>query len=178
MDASPELYWDKKTVGDSDAALEAQEDRNRRAGCQIHNRCTQPPYEQKNTWECDEFPFKTVEPNELTHTPAINRCVPRMQNKCECRCYHDPMDPKLRFQACILTLLFTGKNDLLQDFYKSQGDWSNGGGLQNKDNWFKLAFQNYGGITYCEDASNKCVNGMSAHGIRHSHQVTTSLMWT
>ena len=76
----------------------------------------------------------------------------------------------------MLTLLLTGKNDLLQDFYKSQGDWANGGGLQNKDNWFKLAFQNYGGITYCEDASKKCVNGMLAHDIRCLHPVTTLLI--
>ena len=65
----------------------------------------------------------------------------------------------------MLTLLLTGKNDLLQDFYKSQGDWANGGGLQN-----------YGGITYCEDASKKCVNGMLAHDIRCLHPVTTLLI--
>jgi hypothetical protein len=72
------------TVGDSAAALAVTEDRNRRAGCQINNRCHSPPYEKPRAWECDEFPFKTVQPNKMTNTPAINRCVPLEQNKCKC----------------------------------------------------------------------------------------------
>ena len=85
MDFPSEMYWDKMTDGNSPEALEVAEARRREAGCQIGNRCTKPPYEEKRSWECDEFPFKTTDRGRLMHkdTLPINRCVPRMQNKCE-----------------------------------------------------------------------------------------------
>ena len=46
------------------------------------------------------------------------------------------------------------KIDVLKDFYKSPD------GRNGEEGWFKLSFQNYAGITYCEDAAKKCVNGM------------------
>jgi len=51
-------------------------------------------------------------------------------------------------------LLATVKIDVLKDFYKSPD------GRNGEEGWFKLSFQNYAGITYCEDAAKKCVNGM------------------
>lgn len=81
----------------------------------------------------------------------------------------EPTHPKLSLGFWSLTPLATGENNLLQDFYKSQGDWASGGGLHNKDNWFKLTFQNYAGITYCEDASNKCVNGIFTYRNKCMH---------
>ncbi|GAB7327510.1 hypothetical protein MBLNU13_g11379t1 [Cladosporium sp. NU13] len=57
MQFPSEMYWDKRTDGDSPEALEVAEARRREAGCQIGNRCTKPPYQNKRTWECDEFPF-------------------------------------------------------------------------------------------------------------------------
>lgn len=85
MQFPSEMYWDKLTDGDSPEALEVAEARRREAGCQIGNRCTKSPYENKRAWECDEFPFKTTDRGRLMHkdTLPINRCVPRMQNKCE-----------------------------------------------------------------------------------------------
>lgn len=65
--------------------------------------------------------------------------------------------------------------DLLQDFYKSKGDFKNDGGLHGDEGSFKLAFQNYAGIEHCEDTSKKCVNGMSARGISCSCYATALL---
>lgn len=85
MEFPSAMYYDKKTAGDSSEALEVAEARRREAGCQIGNRCTEAPYESKNAWECDEFPFKTTDRDRLAHrdTLPINRCVPRKQNKCK-----------------------------------------------------------------------------------------------
>jgi hypothetical protein len=66
--------------------------------------------------------------------------------------------------------------DLLQDFYKSQGDYESTGGLHGEEGWFKLVFQNYAGIEYCADTSKKCVNGKSAYEISCSHYVMALLM--
>ncbi|GAB7327513.1 hypothetical protein MBLNU13_g11380t1 [Cladosporium sp. NU13] len=46
----------------------------------------------------------------------------------------------------------------LQDFQNSEGDFKNAGGLHGEEGSFKLAFQNYAGIAYCEDTSKKRVN--------------------
>jgi hypothetical protein len=85
MEFPSKMYYDKKTAGDSPEALAIAETRRSAAGCQIGNRCTKSPYEKKGAWECDEFPFKTTDRNRMMHrdTLPINRCVPRMQNKCE-----------------------------------------------------------------------------------------------
>ena len=81
------------------------------------------------------------------------------------------MDAALKGQSGVLFSKESGNAPakLLKDFYKSQGDWASGGGLHNKDNWFKLTFQNYAGITYCEDASNKCVNGIFTYRNKCMH---------
>jgi hypothetical protein len=85
MEFPSKMYYDKKTAGDSPEALAIAETRRSAAGCQIGNRCTKSPYEKKGAWECDEFPFKTTDRSRMMHrdTLPINRCVPRMQNKCE-----------------------------------------------------------------------------------------------
>jgi len=66
--------------------------------------------------------------------------------------------------------------DLLQDFYKSQGDYASTGGLHGEEGWFKLVFQNYAGIDYCADTSKKCVNGKLGRGISCLHYAMALLM--
>lgn len=67
--------------------------------------------------------------------------------------------------------------DLLQFFYKSKGDYKNNGGFHGDVGPFKLAFQNYAGITYCEDTSKKCDNGMCTPVIICTPYAMASLTW-
>lgn len=70
-----------------------------------------------------------------------------------------------------LTLLTIVQGNVLEQFYGSTGsNYKNGGGMQKQEGWFKLAFQGYAGISYCEDASTRdCTNGMSTHELHRLH---------
>lgn len=173
MEFPSAMYWDKRTDGDSPEALEVAEARRRVAGCQVNSRCTKPPYEEKKAWECDEFPLKTTDRNRMMHrdTLPINRCVPLKQSTGQSS--HNLPQLKL----CVSTnMMASGKLNLLQDFYKSREDYGKSGGLHDQEGWFKLAFQNFAGIEYCEDASKKCVHGILARGISCSHHAMALLM--
>jgi hypothetical protein len=72
--------------------------------------------------------------------------------------------------ASVLTQLTTGQGQVLGQFYNSQGIWAQGG-LHKTENWFKLAFQDYSGISYCVDASIRdCTNGMMTLAISDLYQ--------
>ena len=84
MNLPSAMWWDKRTSEEGPEALAVAEARSKAAGCQINNRCSKPPYEK--VWECDEFPFKTTDPARMMQPAGavpINRCVPRIQNKCK-----------------------------------------------------------------------------------------------
>lgn len=154
-----EMYWDKKTSGRSKEAVSLGKKRSAEAGCTSNNRCSEPPYEEKYAFECDEFPFKSTDPSRAMSKkiPAINRCVPSRHNKCK-------SDHNLTQLGCalILTLLTIVQGNALKQFYESTGPlYKNGGGLHKQEGWYNLAFQGYAGINYCEDASTRdCKNGM------------------
>jgi hypothetical protein len=79
------MYWDKRDRKDPDDLAELNS-RSKSAGCGSNNRCGKPPYSGKN-YDCDEFPFKSIDQDRLEHAhiPSINRCVPQRQNKCKSR---------------------------------------------------------------------------------------------
>lgn len=74
------MFWDKKTAGQSQPSKSTARQRGSEAGCVRSggNRCS-----VKKTGiagqECDEFPFKSVEP--VAKFEPFNRCVPKEQNK-------------------------------------------------------------------------------------------------
>ncbi|KAM0712884.1 hypothetical protein Q7P35_000334 [Cladosporium inversicolor] len=104
---------------------------------------TSYPPNEKGEWQCDEFPFKSTDPSRMMskRIPSINRCVPARQNRLQ--------------------------GNILKQFYGSTGsNYKNGGGMQNQEGWFKLAFQGYAGISYCEDASTRdCTNDGNIHDV-------------
>lgn len=152
------MFWDKKAARGSPNGSKVGSDRSANAGCDGKSRCKKAPY--GSGWQCDEFPFKSVEPDKSGRVTPFNRCVPKSHNTGEF--YYSIIDLSNTY---ILTLLSVGQGNVLKQFYYSQGsEYKNGGGLHDTPNWYKLAFQNYAGISYCEDASIRdCKNGMLTH---------------
>lgn len=170
-----QMYWDKKTSAGSPDSAAAGKKRRELAGCGSNNRCSKPPYGKG--FDCDEFPFKSIDPGRLMHTsiPSINRCVPSRSNKRK----SSPNLTRLE-GTLILTLLHTVQGNALRQFYRSEGPlYTKGGGLDNQEGWYTLAFQGYAGISYCEDASTRnCNNGMLNHKIGRLHRIITLLTCT
>lgn len=136
------MFWDMKAAGKPGRTVAGQ--RGREAGCirTNGNRCSQKYYGQMH-YECDEFPFKSVEP--VAANPPFNRCVPKEQNR---RMYMFLGIPSL---ALIRESIVQGQ--WLKKIYYDQV-----AGLGKKVGWFQIAFENFGGVKYC-DRSTGCMNG-------------------
>ncbi|KKA23184.1 hypothetical protein T310_2777 [Rasamsonia emersonii CBS 393.64] len=116
------LEWDKP----SDSTKQA---RSNAAGCGNNNRCSKAPY--GSTFECDEFPYKSTK--NADHNVAVNRCVPKDQNR--------------------------RQGALLKNFYYSQGRFSSVG-LGGRPGHFQISFSNVGHLQYCKSATGTpdCTN--------------------
>lgn len=128
------MYWDQAAAGDAPDEKKKGAERSRKAGCGGRNRCSKPPY-PKRQYQCDEFPFKSVLEDAGVDPGPVNRCVETSQNG---------------HQGTMLSNLF----------YSKGPDYRNGGGLHGNVGWFKISFQNFNGIQYCEPANIRdCTNG-------------------
>lgn len=76
------MFWDKVTSGKTDAAKAARRTRSGKAGCGGANRCSKVPFEASKAYQCDEFPFASVDPQYILPNRPINRCVETAQNTC------------------------------------------------------------------------------------------------
>lgn len=117
-------YYDKKGQTSEGTT------RSKNAGCGNRSRCKNDPYGEG--YQCDEFPFKSVDPEG---EQPINRCVPAVQNNGKFK-----VETSHRERTAKSAL---GQSQVLTQFYNSESIWSEVG-LDGKKGSFRLAFSNTG----------------------------------